>query len=83
MFQKQGQSALAAFLNYDRVAGEVEARDVAERMDYTAEEREALRPDIDRKDVLLPSKQKTTTDEGSGVKFSKNIAGVVDLSLDE
>jgi uncharacterized protein YaaR (DUF327 family) len=29
------------------------------------------------------AKQKTTTDEGSGVKFSENIADVVDLSLDE
>ena len=39
--------------NYDRNAGEIEARDAARRANMTAEERKNTRPDVDRKDVVL------------------------------
>ena len=38
---------------YKRIAGEVEARDVANRSELSAEERKNTRPDIDRKDVVF------------------------------
>lgn len=40
-------------LNYDRVAGEIESRDVEKRLNYTAEQRKSTRPDIDRTDVVF------------------------------
>lgn len=39
--------------NYDKNAGEIEARDVAKRADLTAEERKNTRPDVDREDVVF------------------------------
>jgi hypothetical protein len=39
--------------NYDRNAGEIEARDVANRAELTAEQRKNTRPDIDRTDVVF------------------------------
>ena len=39
--------------NYDRNAGEIEARDSAKRIKMTDEERKNTRPDIDRTDVVL------------------------------
>ncbi len=38
---------------YERTAGEIEARDAANRMDYTDEQRKNIRPDIDRTDVVF------------------------------
>ncbi len=38
---------------YKATAGEIEARDVANRLDYTSEERKNTRPDIDRTDVVF------------------------------
>ncbi len=38
---------------YERTAGEIEARDAANRMDYTDEQRKNIRPDIDRIDVVF------------------------------
>ncbi len=38
---------------YERTAGEIEARDAANRMDYTDEQRKNTRPDIDRTDVVF------------------------------
>lgn len=38
---------------YMSTAGEIEARDVAKRADYSAEERKHTRPDIDRTDVVF------------------------------
>ena len=39
--------------NYDRNAGEIEARDVANRAELTTEQRKNTRPDIDRSDVAI------------------------------
>lgn len=39
--------------HYYNNAGEIEARDVQTRLDYTAEQRKSTRPDIDRKDAVL------------------------------
>ncbi len=39
--------------NYNRSAGEIEARDVASRLNYTSEQRKSTRPDIDRTDVVF------------------------------
>lgn len=49
-FAKGGSSRSS---DYDRMAGEIEARDTANRLNLTAEERRAKRPDIDRKDVVF------------------------------
>ena len=38
---------------YFSTAGEIEARDVSQRMEYTAEQRKHTRPDIDRTDVVF------------------------------
>ena len=53
----------AYFELYQRTAGEIEARDVADRVDLTAEERKEKRPDIDRADVVFA--------DVSGVSFSE------------
>lgn len=39
--------------NYNRVAGEIEARDSAHRSNFTEEQRKNIRPDIDRTDVAF------------------------------
>ena len=39
--------------NYNRVAGEIEARDSAHRSSFTEEQRKNIRPDIDRTDVAF------------------------------
>ncbi len=49
---------------YDYVAGEIEARDTANRANLTAEERKNTRPDIDRTDVVFA--------EGSDLSFEVN-----------
>lgn len=41
------------FNRYLKTAGEVEAYDVSDRVDYTAEQRKNTRPDIDRTDVVF------------------------------
>lgn len=38
---------------YDATAGEIEARDVENRLNYSAEQRKNTRPDIDRSDVVF------------------------------
>lgn len=38
---------------YERVAGEIEARDVEKRLNYNSEQRKNTRPDIDRNDVVF------------------------------
>lgn len=38
---------------YRSTAGEIEARDVSNRLDYTSEQRKNTRPDIDRTDVVF------------------------------
>ena len=50
---KEYIESLNAYSYYERIAGEVEARDVANRADMTAEERKNTRPDIDREDVVF------------------------------
>ena len=47
--------------NYYNNAGEVESRDVQARLDYTSEQRKNIRPDIDRKNVVLTK----------GIRFSE------------
>lgn len=44
--------------NYNRVAGEIEARDSAHRSNFTEEQRKNIRPDIDRTDVAFSNKEK-------------------------
>ena len=48
--------ASATESDYEKAAGEIEARDVANRADMTAEERKNTRPDIDREDVVFAGK---------------------------
>lgn len=43
----------ASYEQYRKTAGEIEARDVANRADLTAEERKNTRPDIDQEDVVF------------------------------
>ncbi len=43
----------SAYEQYEATAGEIEARDVANRSDLTVEERQSTRPDIDRTDVVF------------------------------
>lgn len=43
----------SAYDKYFRTAGEIESRDVADRIDYTDEQRKNIRPDIDRTDVVF------------------------------
>ncbi len=42
--------------NYDRNAGEIEARDAAHRANMTSEQRKNTRPNIDREDVVFADK---------------------------
>lgn len=44
--------------NYNRVAGEIEARDSAHRSNFTEEQRKNIRPDIDRTDVVFANDNK-------------------------
>ena len=53
--------------NYDRVAGEIESRDVEKRLNYSAEQRKNTRPDIDRTDVVF-------ADGSTGISLSKDIS---------
>lgn len=39
--------------SYRKTAGEIEARDVSKRMNYDADKRKNIRPDIDREDVVF------------------------------
>lgn len=41
------------YMDYRKTAGEIEARDSQKRLDYTAEQRKNIRPDIDREDVVF------------------------------
>lgn len=41
------------YVMYGRTAGEIEARDVENRREYTPEKRKATRPDIDRDDAIV------------------------------
>lgn len=50
---KEYIESLNAYSYYERIAGEIEARDVANRADMIAEERKNTRPDIDREDVVF------------------------------
>lgn len=43
----------SAFDLYESTAGEIESRDVSNRLDYTSEQRKNTRPDIDRTDVVF------------------------------
>ena len=48
---------ISPFENYKATAGEIEARDVENRVDLTAEERKNTRPDIDRTDVVFADRR--------------------------
>ena len=54
--------------NYDQNAGEIEARDVGKRADFTEEQRKNTRPDIDRTDAVI----KHSSTESYVVKKDKN-----------
>ena len=45
---------------YGSTAGEIEARDVSNRLDYTSEQRKNTRPDIDRTDVVFADESSTS-----------------------
>lgn len=60
-WQKNGADSLTAYNNYINTAGEIEARDTANRVNLNAEQRKNTRPDIDRKDVVFAE---------SGVSYS-------------
>lgn len=58
--QKNGFNTVKEYINslgnysyYERIAGEVEARDVARRSDMDSEQRKNTRPDVDREDVVF------------------------------
>lgn len=57
--------------NYDRNAGEIEARDVANRADLTAEERKNTLPDIDREDVVFADKSSVSYFAANKENYSK------------
>ncbi len=42
-----------AYEQYQNTAGEIESRDVAERLEFNNEQRKNIRPDIDRTDVIF------------------------------
>lgn len=52
---------------YRNTAGEIEARDVEKRLNYTEEQRKNIRPDIDRTDVVF-------ADGSTGISLSKDIS---------
>lgn len=52
---------------YKATAGEIEARDVEKRLNYTVEQRKNTRPDIDRKDVVF-------ADGSTGISLSQDIS---------
>ena len=58
----------SAFEQYRNTAGEIEARDVANRVNMTAEQRKNTRPDIDRTDAVIIESEYAesvdTTDKG-------------------
>ena len=45
--------ATESHIAYTNTAGEIEARDVSNRLDYSSEQRKNTRPDIDRTDVVF------------------------------
>lgn len=55
--------------NYNRVAGEIEARDSAHRSSFTEEQRKNIRPDIDRTDVAF-----NDNDINFNIKHTKNMS---------
>ncbi len=50
---KEYINSLGDYSYYERIAGEVEARDVARRSDMDSEQRKNTRPDVDREDVAF------------------------------
>lgn len=52
---------------YKATAGEIEARDVEKRLNYTVEQRKNTRPNIDRKDVVF-------ADGSTGISLSQDIS---------
>lgn len=59
---------------YEATAGEIEARDTANRLEYNAEQRKNIRPDIDRKDVVFAEgvvKFSVEENENSVEKYSE------------
>lgn len=59
---------------YLNTAGEIEARDTANRLEYNAEQRKNIRPDIDRKDVVFAEgvvKFSAEENENSVEKYSE------------
>ncbi len=50
------------FAKYLRTAGEIEAYDTADRLNYSAEQRKNNRPDIDRTDVVFAEDSKTSAE---------------------
>ena len=64
--------------NYDKNAGEIEARDVAKRADLTAEERKNTRPDVDREDVVFAE----SVDKSLSIAVTENGKPVVVVNDD-
>lgn len=62
-WQKNGADSLTAYNNYRNTAGEIEARDTANRVNLNSEQRKNTRPDIDRKDVVFAENAKISMDD--------------------
>lgn len=58
------------FHRYQRVAGEIEARDVQSRINMSKAERKATRPDIDRTDAIVKYSDRILHNSNDDMKYS-------------
>ena len=69
-WQEEGYSFNDSYDRYQRTAGEIEARDTAQRIDYTDEQRKNIQPDIYRTDAIL---KEGTMSYNSSLPFDKQV----------
>lgn len=89
--QKNGFNTVKEYINslgdysyYERIAGEVEARDVARRSDMDSEQRKNTRPDVDREDVVFADSAVADSFEGwtaNGIEVYTTSQDVMKISI--
>lgn len=73
-WQNKGADSFTAYNNYRNTAGEIEARDTASRLNFNAEQRKNIRPDIDRKDVVFADNNSNVKNQSRDTKPDYNFS---------
>jgi hypothetical protein len=67
----RGARGISAYQAYHNTAGEIEARDTANRLSLNEEQRKATRPDIDKEDVVYSDNAKYSLSDSNGKELTK------------